>query len=176
MTPPVRAWVRVWDRPVRLLHWLLAAGVVAAWATGHWFHASHHALGYAVGGIVAARVLWGFIGSAPARFREFVRSPTNTLRYTRQLLAGREPRHLGHNPLGGWMVLALLACAGAASLTGALYVTDWLWGYAWLENLHAALAWALPVLVALHLAGVAFTGWRHGESLVKAMVTGRKRP
>ena len=167
--------VRVWDRPVRALHWALVPVLAAAWWTGGSTGWLHEALGYAAGGLVAARLVHGFSGSRYARFAQFVRAPRATWAYLRAVASGRAPRHLGHNPLGGWMVLALLACVAAASLTGWLYVTDWLWGYAWLYALHAGLAWALVGLVATHLAGVAFTGWQHRENLVAAMVTGRKR-
>ncbi len=171
--------IRVWDALVRSLHWLLAASVVTAWASGHWlsrwFEEVHHTAGYVAAGVVAARVVWGLAGGRYARFSQFVRSPRATWAYARQLRAGRERRHVGHNPLGGWMVLALLAGAGAASLSGFLYTTDWLWGYEWLSDLHSALAWLMLVLVLGHLAGVVLTSLRHEENLVRAMFSGAKR-
>lgn len=167
--------VPVWDVLVRVLHWSLAAGVVCAWVTGHWSLRGHETVGYVATGIVLARLAWGFCGTPFARFGSFFASPHATWRYTRQFWAGNEPRHLGHNPLGGWMVLALLATAGAVCITGILYTTEWLWGYAWLEALHRILAWMLAGLIPLHLAGVALTSWRHRENLVAAMFTGKKR-
>lgn len=167
---------RVWDGPQRLLHWVLVAAVAAAWWTGGSAGPVHEYLGYAAAAIVAARVAWGFVGSRHARFAQFVHGPRETAGYGRAVLAGRAPRYLGHNPLGGWMVLALLACVAALGLTGWLYTTDWLWGYAWLEQLHAALGWLLVGLAALHVAGVAFTSWQHRENLVAAMFSGRKAP
>ena len=159
---------------VRGLHWLLAMGVIATWCTGHWFDDIHHSLGYAVAAIVLLRVFWGWRGDHYARFRQFVRSPAATWRYARQMPGRHEARYLGHNPLGGWMVIALLACAGLASLTGVLFTTDLLWGYEWLANLHIALSWLMVSLAALHLLGVIFTSYRHREHLVKAMITGQK--
>jgi len=171
--------VRVWDRLVRSLHWLLAASVVTAWISGHWpspwFDEIHHTAGYLAGAVVLLRLVWGFAGGRYARFAQFLRGPRATLAYARQLRAGREPRYIGHNPLGGWMVLALLIVTAALSLTGILYISDWLWGYEWLFDLHAALAWLSLVLVLGHLSGVAFTCWRHRENLVAAMCSGRKR-
>ena len=160
---------------MRALHWALVATLGAAWWTGGSTGWVHEVLGYAAGAIVAARLVHGFTGGRYARFAQFVHAPRATQAYLRAVIAGRAPRHLGHNPLGGWMVVALLACAAALSLTGWLYVTDWLWGYAWLYELHAGLAWGFVGLVALHLAGVASTGWKHRENLVAAMLTGRKR-
>lgn len=167
--------IRVWDRLVRCLHWLLVPTVVSVWITGHWFDARHHALGYAAVAIVAVRVLWGFWGSPHARFSDFVQGPRRTWQYFRLLLKGREPRHLGHNPLGGWMVVALLSCIALCSITGFLYTTDWLWGYAWLDALHAGLAWTLALLVAAHLCGVLMMSLRGRENLVLGMFTGNKR-
>ncbi|MDC8784996.1 cytochrome b/b6 domain-containing protein [Roseateles koreensis] len=169
------AEVRVWDRAVRGLHVLLAVSVIAAWATGFRFHPNHHALGYAAATVVALRLAWGFVGSSYARFANFVRDPAATLAYARKLAANRAPHYLGHNPLGGWMVIALLACVGLCSLTGFLYTTDWLWGYAWLDALHRGLAWLLALLLCLHLCGVAMMSWLSRENLVVAMVSGRKK-
>lgn len=98
----------VWDLLVRLTHWSLASTVIAVWTTGHRFHPLHHELGYAAAGIVLLRIVWGFIGTRHARFADFVRGPSSTWRYATSLLRGAEPDHLGHYPLGGWMILALL--------------------------------------------------------------------
>lgn len=164
----------VWDRPVRLLHWALALSVACAWWTGGHTDGWHENLGYAAAAIVALRVAWGFGPSRYARFAQFVRGPRATWSYARAVWRGTAPRHLGHNPLGGWMVLALLGCVGLLGLSGWLYTTDWLWGYGWLYWTHFVLGWLLVGLVGLHLGGVAFTGWQHRENLVRAMITGRK--
>ena len=172
--------MKVWDALVRSLHWLLAAAVLTAWASGHWsgrwFDEIHHTAGYVAGAVVLVRLWWGLCGGRYARFSQFVRSPRVTWAYAQQLRTAREPRYIGHNPLGGWMLLALLATAVAVSLTGFLFTTEWLWGYAWLSDLHAALAWLITALVIGHWAGVALTSWRHRENLVVAMLSGRKRP
>ena len=73
------------------------------------------------------------------------------------------------------MIVALLAMVAFAAGSGALYVTDRFWGLKWMEETHEFLAHFLYALVALHVAGALFTGWRHGENLVRAMFTGRKR-
>jgi cytochrome b len=171
--------VRVWDGLVRTLHWTLAIAVAIALVSGHWppadFDTVHHLAGYATLAAIALRLVWGFTGPRYARLAQFVCGPRATLAYARALRAGREPRHLGHNPLGGWMAVALWATAAAAAATGWLYTTEWLWGYAWLEWLHAALAWVVVALLAGHLGGVAMTSWRHRENLVAAMFSGMKR-
>jgi cytochrome b len=169
------AWLKVWDGPVRLLHWALVLAVASAWWTGGDADSWHEALGYAAATIVGLRLAWGFAGSHYARFAQFVRAFSATWAYAHSVRAGRARRYLGHNPLGGWMALALLACVAGLCFSGFLYTTDWLWGYGWLYWTHVVLGWLLAALVALHLAGVAFTGWQHRENLVRAMLTGRKR-
>ena len=85
------------------------------------------------------------------------------------------PRYLGHNPLGGWLILALLAAALLAGASGALYVSDRFWGDDAVYRWHRIGGWAFALLAPLHLAGVAFTSWRQRENLVEAMITGAKR-
>lgn len=157
---------------MRAAHWALVACVVGAWLTRE---SVHEWLGYAALGVVALRVAWGLAGPPYARFAQFVRAPARTFSYARALAAGRAPRYLGHNPLGGWMIVALLATVGLTAATGWLSATDRYWGAAWLQETHEALADALAGLVLLHVAGIAYMSLRHGENLVAAMLTGRKR-
>lgn len=166
--------IRVWDPLVRVLHWSLVLTVAAAWLTRHSPGRWHEWLGYATLAIVAARTAWGFLGSGHARFADFVRSFPATTGYARDVIARREARHLGHNPLGGWMVLALLVMVALVGFTGWLYTTDRFWGVPWVEELHETLSDALFAFVALHIAGVVFTSVRHRENLVAAMLHGRK--
>jgi len=130
----------------------------------------HQQAGYAALAIVLLRLLWGGIGSPYARFRQFIRGPRATWTYLLAVLQRREPRHFGHNPLGACMVLALLACVGALGMTGWLYTTDMFWGDASVALAHLALAWGLPALVIVHIAGVLFTSHRQDENLITAMV------
>ena len=173
------ARIRVWDVLVRVLHWTLAAAVATALISGHWpprdFDAVHHTAGYVAAAAIALRLIWGFAGQRYARFAQFVRRPGTVLAYAHAMRSGREPRYIGHNPLGGWMVLLLWGTAAAVVLSGWLYTTDWLWGYEWLSDLHAALAWLILTLVIGHLGGVVVTSWRHRENLVGAMFSGSKR-
>lgn len=166
----------MWDWPVRVLHWTQAFVLTLAWWTGSQIGPVHEYLGYGAGVLLAARIAWGFAGTRHARFAAFVASAARTRDYARRVLSARAARHLGHNPLGAWMILWLLGCIAALVLTGWLYTTDWLWGYGWLANLHAALGWLLLGSVGVHVAGVIVMGIAHRENLVAAMLTGRKRP
>jgi cytochrome b len=165
----------VWDPLVRIGHWLLVVTVVAAWFTRHSPGAWHEWLGYATLAVVVVRVTWGFSGPPHARFADFVRSPRTTLQYVAALFRRREIRHLGHNPLGGWMVVALLVAVAFVGFTGWLYTTDRFWGVEWVEDLHDVSADALVGLVLLHVCGVVFSSVRHRENLIASMLHGRKR-
>lgn len=166
--------MHVWDIPVRLLHWSLVATVALAWWSSDDTGPLHEYTGYVTIALLAARLVWGFHGSHYARFAQFVRPPRATLAYARAAFAGRAPRYIGHNPLGGWMVLALLANLGLLGFTGWLYTTDMFWGYGWLAYLHKYLGWALLALIALHMSSMLWTCWAHRENLVRAMLSGRK--
>ena len=168
--------VKVWDPVVRLCHWSLVTAVTLSWVTQEGWGSWHEWLGYAALAVLAVRIPWGFLGPAEARFLKFVRSPGITLAYAKRVLAGNEDRHLGHNPLGGWMIVALWVNVLLVGASGWLYTTDRYWGVKWVEELHEGLANSLLVLIALHLAGVIFTSLRHRENRASAMVHGRKRP
>ncbi len=125
--------------------------------------------------LVVVCVAGGWTGPGYVRFAQFIRSPSETFSYALRVLRHSEVRYLGHNPLGGWMVLALLLTVALTGLSGWLYITDAYWGVEWVGNLHEALAILVLVLAALHVAGVVFTSFRHRENLVAAMFHGRKR-
>ena len=167
---------RVWDLVVRFGHWGLVGSVAAAWWTRAGGAEWHERIGYLSLALVALRLVWGWAGTRYARFSQFVRSPVAVLRYAGQVWLHKEPRHLGHNPLGGWMIVALLLNIALVGATGWLYTTDEYWGVKWVDQLHYALAVSLLVLVALHVCGVIVASRRHRENLVAAMVHGAKRP
>ncbi|MCS6947057.1 MAG: cytochrome b/b6 domain-containing protein, partial [Steroidobacteraceae bacterium] len=150
--------------------------ILAAWLTREGRRVLHEYIGYGVLVLLAVRIVWGFVGTPHARFADFVRSPHETLRYARQLLRGSAPRYVGHNPLGGWMMLALLALTLAIGATGWLYTTDRYWGVEWVERLHATLTDILLACVLLHVLGALVMSYRHRENLIAAMFHGRKRP
>ena len=165
----------VWSLGVRLLHWTLAASMIASFVTHEGGGRVHENTGYVALAAAGLRVLLGFFAGGYWRFSQFVRGARATLAYAQAVWRHRERHYLGHNPLGGWMVLALLADAMATGVTGWLFTTDRFWGVQWLEQLHGALGQALLPLLALHIAGVIFTSLRQRENLVAAMLHGRKR-
>lgn len=173
----------VWDRFIRIFHWSLVAAISLSLVTGFLMGADalvwHLVGGLAATALVVARVIWGFAGGTHARFASFLPRPRALLTHLRD-----GARHLGHNPLGALMVLALLAVVAALAISGAialgglfktgpLVFEPFATGRA-AKEWHESLAWGLVALIALHLGGVAFESWRSRENLAAAMVSGRK--
>jgi cytochrome b len=108
-SPIAKSPVRVWDAFVRAFHWSLALSVGVAWITAGEWDKAHEAVGYVAGALVAARIVWGFLGSRYARFGQFVSPPPVVVAYLKAIAAGTERRYLGHNPAGAAMIVLLLA-------------------------------------------------------------------
>ncbi len=180
---------KVWDLPVRLFHWALAASFTGAFVTnrlGVSYFKYHVWFGYAVIVLVTFRILWGFVGTRHAQFRNFLRGPVATLRYARDLLRGRHFAYIGHNPLGAWMVALLLIGLGAQAVTGLfgnddIFNVGPLYGYvtkdvsAQLTSLHRHLFYWIAAAVAIHILAVIAHRAFGDTGLVHAMITGRKQ-
>jgi cytochrome b len=183
--PPSQIYV--WDPFVRLFHWTLVVAFTVAYLTEDDLLTVHVWAGYLVGGLIVARVIWGFVGPAHARFADFLCSPADTLRYVRDLVLFRAQRHLGHSPGGGAMVILLLLFLAATVVTGlvvyggeqqagplaGMFTKDT--GES-VEEVHELLANITLGLVLAHIAAVVLASFVHGENLVRAMFTGYKRP
>jgi len=182
--------LKVWDRFVRLFHWGLILSILVAFVTADILGATwitlHIWAGAVAAGLVLSRLIWGFTGSTYARFASFAATPANTVAHLKDMLQTRGARHLGHNPLGGWMIFALL---GGILATVAF-------GFIWLGGVfkagplkaiisydtgisagdaHAILANFLLALIFLHIAGAVFESLRCRENLPASMITGRKQ-
>jgi cytochrome b len=187
--------IQVWDLPLRLCHWLLAASVATAFVTAQiggnamvW----HGRAGLAVVGLLAFRIVWGFVGSTNARFASFVKGPGAIRAYLRG-----EWRGVGHNPLGALSVLALL-CLLAAQAASGLFANDDIsyQGYLYalvspdlsgtITEVHEFFEGLMIALVVLHVGAIAFyvkvkkdnltipmiTGWKHVAEPVEAPRSG----
>lgn len=186
-----KASVPVWDLFVRVFHWALVILMAVAAITGFlapapWINI-HVIAGLAIGALVLARIVWGFTGPRYARFADFARMPSVILDHARHLVAGQAERHLGHNPLGGVMVLVLLGALAGIVVTGLVtwggvlkagpFAADMSYAAGSVaKEAHELFAFGLLGLIGLHIAGAIFESLRTRENLVRAMVTGRKRP
>ncbi len=173
--------VTVWDVPTRVFHWGLVGLTGGLWYTGeNGLLETHILCGEAMVALLLFRLMWGVVGSQTARFRDFLRGPAAIRRY----LAGQS-HGVGHNPLGGWMVLAMLLVLVGQVTTG-LFASDvdsmlydgplahWIGGSAeTMTAIHQVGIKVILALVALHLAAIVFYRVVKKQALVPAMVTGR---
>jgi cytochrome b len=169
------AKTKVWDLPVRIFHWSLAASFAGAYvlSESERLRMVHVTLGYTVLGLIAFRIFWGLVGSRYARFSSFLYGPANALRYLRDALAGRPGHYAGHNPAGSWAIYAILLLGAATGVSGYLNFNDI--GGEGMEEIHGALANAWLIVVGVHVLGVVFSSIAHRENLAKAMLTGYKQ-
>jgi cytochrome b len=179
---------RLWDAPVRIVHWGLVLLIGFSWWSAETDRLSWHRWsGYAVIGLLVFRILWGLWGSRTAQFRSFVRGPGATLAYLKSLPSRAPADTPGHNPLGAWSVLAILAVLAVQVATGLFAVdidafeagplsdrVDFETGRM-IAEWHEASFTLLQVLVAVHVAAVLwYLVWKR-SNLISAMFTGRRR-
>lgn len=112
--------IYVWDRFVRIFHWSLVVLFATSYLTGESESQIHIYSGYAIVALLVGRIVWGFVGSRYARFADFAYSPRRILEYVRQVRSGSPTQHLGHNPLGGLMVFALLIALLTTTFSGLM--------------------------------------------------------
>ncbi len=175
--------LRVWDWPLRLFHWVLVIAVIGAYTTGElggslteW----HLIIGRLTLGLLVFRLLWGFIGSHSAQFKQFFPTIKRLKRYFKG-----EWHQIGHNPLGACSVFALLFVLIALVTTGLfanddiayegpLYLlinktlSDQLTGW------HGRLVNVLIGLVALHVGAIFYYLLVKKINLIRPMLTGNK--
>ncbi len=180
--------LHVWDLPTRVFHWLLVVSFIAAYVT-NWLGVSYFSYhlwsGYFVIVLVGFRILWGLFGTHHAQFANFIRHPRESFRYASNLIRKNVESYAGHNPLGAWMVVVLLAVMLIQAVTG-LFANDEifnagpLYGYVSnelslkLTSIHKELFYWILGAVALHVSAVFFYVFVKRENLIKAMITGKK--
>jgi len=180
--------VKVWDPFVRIFHWSLVLTFTVAYVTGEDLEVLHNNAGYAVLGLVLLRIVWGFVGTRHARFRDFVYPTAEVRGFLRDTLRQRAQRYLGHNPAGGAMVVVMLLSLIITTVTGiaflgaedsagplAMFAGSPEWSREMLEEVHEFFANLMVLLVVVHIIGVLVESRLHHDNLVKAMFSGRKR-
>ena len=176
-------WVRVWDLPTRLFHWLLvllvAAGVFTGFVSPEWWMGIHVWAGYGLVALMVFRLVWGVVGSEYSRVVSFIYPPRDTVEHLRGLLLLRPPHYVGHNPTGALMVFALTGVLIALVVTGLLVlggeekqgplaaVIGYSVGSA-AKRVHLWLTILLLAMVACHIGGVVAESVLGRDNLVRA--------
>lgn len=180
--------IKVWDPLIRFFHWSLVGAFTIAWLAEDEWMTLHTYAGYVIGSLLLFRLVWGVLGPRYARFSDFVRPPAKVVGYLRDLVQLRAARTIGHNPAGGAMIIALLMTLLITILSGLLaygatgggplaelLFAESAYGSEMFEEIHEFFANFTLFLVVVHLLGVGFGSYLHGENLIRAMITGIKR-
>jgi cytochrome b len=171
----------VWDLPVRIVHWLLAALIAFSWWSVSYHHTDWHIWsGIAILTLLIFRLLWGFFGSSTARIAHFVRGPMHVLRYIRGEWSG-----IGHTPLGALSVVALFAAVAIQVGLGlvsqdpdglyfgplARLVSSDTSDQA--RDVHEVWFYVVLGLIVMHVGAIFYYRLVLGKKLTKPMVTGK---
>ncbi|MFO0565075.1 MAG: cytochrome b/b6 domain-containing protein [Polyangiaceae bacterium] len=162
--------VRVWDVPVRVLHWTLAAsfllaiGLAALSPKHSTAFALHPVFGLLAVFAVVLRIVWGFVGSRYARFGSFLYGPRAVMGYFREALGRRDIASPGHNPGSSYAILAMLLGPVLLAVTGLAGEAG--------EEVHEAVAYLTLAVVVLHLVGIGWHTLRHKENIAFSMWSG----
>jgi cytochrome b len=182
------ATVKVWDLPTRLFHWSLVAVFAFQYITVELLDDAmqlHFYGGYVALGIILFRIIWGFVCTYHARFSNFVYSPNTAFSYAKDSAKGNAQTYLGHNPLGGYSVLVILAVMLTQASSG-LFMTDdiFLDGPYYgvmgdsiddiMNFLHHNAITVMYGLIALHLVAIIWYSVKKKQKLVPAMIHGNK--
>ena len=167
--------VVVWDPVVRLFHWLVVLGFMANMFVAEEGKLVHRWIGYGILALIAVRLVWGFVGTAYARFSNIVPTPSALWAYVKALSTGREPRYIGHNPAAAIMMITLVLLLALCGVTGWMQGLDAFWGNEWVQDVHKLSAYAILALAGVHVLAAIVESVRHDENLIWSMITGRKR-
>lgn len=181
--------VPVWDWPVRAVHWaivVLVAILITTGLLGNELLVWHMRAGATLLALLLFRIIWGFVGSANARFASFIRGPGAIIAYLRSIVRPPHQLHATHNPIGGWMVIALLLAMLFQASTG-LFTNDDILNDGplvklvskdfsdWISSFHRRGWWVVAGLAVAHmLAVLSYYVFLH-QDLIRPMVSGAKR-
>ncbi|MDG6772744.1 cytochrome b/b6 domain-containing protein [Thiomicrorhabdus sp. ZW0627] len=193
--------IKVWDIAVRIFHWSLVLLFFTSYLTGDDESTIHVYSGYGIIGLLVFRILWGLVGTKYARFSNFIYGKEATIEYAKSMATLKPKRYLGHNPLGGWMIIALIISLIATTWSGLsvygskghgplagnfdIVISSAMAdddehehesgeGDEFMEEIHEFFANFTLFLVFVHIGGVLISSLIHRENLVRSMVTGLK--
>jgi cytochrome b len=185
---PAGVRVKLWDAPVRIVHWALVILIAFSWwSTKNHKMEWHLWSGYLVLALVVFRIYWGFVGAGAARFSSFVKGPRAVVAYARTLPSRTSTALPGHNPVGAVSVLVILLSLGTQVATGLFatdvdginsgplsYMVSFDFGRA-LARVHRVSFTILETLIVLHVVAVLFYLLYKRMNLVGPMITGHRR-
>lgn len=166
----------VWDWVVRLFHAVFALGWIAALVialgTSHSSRTFpyHTLIGLTLGFAVTLRLVWGFIGTRPARLRALLYSPKAVFGYIRDAMLWKPTMHPGHNPASAWAIIAMLLLTAMQVCTGLAVGS----GVREAKEIHEVIAYAMIAVIVAHVLGVILHTARHREIIALSMADGKR--
>ncbi|MGS0679573.1 cytochrome b/b6 domain-containing protein [Shewanella sp. 125m-7] len=177
--------IKVWDVPTRVFHWGMLCLLGGLWWSAdagemEW----HQILAYGLMILIAVRLIWGLIGSDTSRFSHFVHSPKTVINYLGKTRREGISSSIGHNPVGGYMVVTLITLICVQLISG-LFATDDIFTEgplyslvssdtaSWLTWLHKKNFDLILILAAVHVLAVGVHMIK-GDKILGPMFSGYK--
>ncbi|MFN3515062.1 MAG: cytochrome b/b6 domain-containing protein [Phenylobacterium sp.] len=184
--PQGAASAPLWDLPTRIVHWALVVLILVSWFSGGENMQLHRWSGYGVLGLLVFRLWWGVAGGSTARFASFLKGPGAVAAYARTVFRREPGEAAGHNPLGAWSVMAMIAALVVQATLGLFasdidglesgplsYMVDFDTSRA-IAEAHELVFRIVQALVALHIVAVLYYwAWKR-QNLIGAMITGKR--
>jgi cytochrome b len=178
----------IWDLPLRLFHWLLVASLFAQWLTAEVLENAtqwHAYIGYFTLGLILFRIIWGFIGTRYSKFSSFLGSPKAIFNYAKSIFSVKYQAHVGHNPLGGLLLPAVLGLVGLQAVSGLFVTDDIIFTGPYytsvssqiqeiMQTIHHNIFDWLLYLIGVHLLALLFYKYRLKQDLIRPMIDGKK--
>ncbi len=178
--------IKVWDLPTRIFHWGMIFLLASLWWTADdgemdW----HQVCAYSLMVLIIFRLIWGMIGSDTARFSHFIKHPKTVLDYMKQTKHQGVTSSVGHNPLGGYMVIVLILLVSMQLVSG-LFATDEIFTegplYSFVSSdtsslmtwLHRKVFYVMLGFASIHVLAVIYHRIK-GDKLIVPMITGYKQ-
>lgn len=164
-----------WDWFVKLTHWVVAILFVMNYFVLEPGLFNHRMVGYALLGVVVARLLWGLIAPNAARLSRFKPSIAQALAHFKTVIATHQDEHQGHNPAGAIMVWTLWGGLILTGLTGWATQLDLPVDFRVIKEVHELFANLTFAAVCIHVIAIIWMTKLTGRRYIQDMLPQRKQ-
>ena len=174
--------VEVWSKKVRIFHSLLILSIVVAFVLED-KKEIHEIAGYTALLLVLFRIFYGFVTkNRYEKLSSLFFPPSEIWAFVKSVMKLAEKRYLGHNPLAGLVMFAMLVTIATMAITGgvgyamkeeegilALFVTPNFELGKEVLDIHEILSKILLGLIGMHLMGVVVSSILTKENYIRAI-------
>lgn len=166
----------IWGRSIRIIHWMVAGGILLNRFALEEGDPPHRWVGYTVVALVLLRILWGIVaGQGAVSFRSWSLRFSDLKTFFKNHFSRNKHDYRAHNPAASYTYLFMWTLIIGMGVTGWMMGLDAFWGEEWLESLHGTLADVIIVLVVIHLVGILLDGYLFKRKSWLVMITGKRR-